>query len=152
MFGWINALQRQTGVAVRSHRQSSTPEPEKHRKCIGCQDNHKRLFSHGRTHDPLGVKIFDRCLTQLKCNFYFNLRKMSLDDPRVEYLRDRVCACFDLDSHSYFEHLLSRGNGEDAQKINQFLNEITGEEEVSALLFFKCTREEEVEYEVPVGT
>lgn len=76
---------------------------------------------------------------------------MSLDDPRVEWLRDRVCACFNLDSPSYFEDLLGRGDGEEAQKINRFLNEITEEEGVSALLFFHCFREEEVEVEVPVG-
>ncbi|XP_066511362.1 dynein axonemal heavy chain 10-like isoform X1 [Hoplias malabaricus] len=74
---------------------------------------------------------------------------MALDDPRVEWLRDRVCAALFLPEPKCFEELLSRGDGEEEQKILQFLNEITEGESTSALLFYKRLREEEVEVMVP---
>ncbi|XP_036382121.1 dynein heavy chain 10, axonemal [Megalops cyprinoides] len=75
---------------------------------------------------------------------------MSLDDPRVEWIRDRVCASFYLQKLDSFEDLLSRGDGEEAQKIIRFLNEVTEDESASALLFYKEIREEEVEIEIPI--
>ncbi len=59
---------------------------------------------------------------------------------------------FDLPDSGCFEELLSRGDGEDEQKIMHFLNVVSGEEAPSALFFFKNIREEEVEVEIPVGT
>lgn len=76
---------------------------------------------------------------------------MSLDDPRVEWIRQRVCSAFCLTDTSCFEDLLGRGDGEDGQKIIRFLNEVTEEESPSTLLFFKQIREEEVEIPIPIG-
>ncbi len=58
----------------------------------------------------------------------------------------------DLPDSGCFEELLSRGDGEEEQKIIHFLNVVTGEEAPSALFFFKNIREEEVEVTIPVGT
>lgn len=77
---------------------------------------------------------------------------MSLDDPRVEWIRNRVCCCFYLPEPGCFEELLSRGDGEEGQKIIRFLNEVTEEESASTLLFFKGVNEEEIEVEIPIGT
>lgn len=75
---------------------------------------------------------------------------MEFDDPRVEWIRNRVCAAFYLPEVGCFKELLGRGDGEEEQKIARFLNEVTAEEATSMLLFFKTVREEEVEVEVPV--
>lgn len=77
---------------------------------------------------------------------------MSLDDPRVEWIRNRVYSCFYLPEPGCFEELLSRGDGEEEQKIIRFLNEVTEEESASTLLFFKGVNEEEIEVEIPIGT
>ncbi|XP_076854099.1 dynein axonemal heavy chain 10 [Brachyhypopomus gauderio] len=73
---------------------------------------------------------------------------MALDDPRIEWIRNTVVACFDLPDPRCFEKLLNRD--EDEQKIIKFLNEVTDEKSASVLLFFKQTREEEVEVIVPI--
>ncbi|MBN3296580.1 DYH10 protein, partial [Amia calva] len=73
---------------------------------------------------------------------------MSLDDPRMEWIRTRVGVLFDLPDGGCFEELLSRGDGEEEQKILSFLNETSPEESASTLLFFKTIREEEVEVEI----
>uniref|UniRef100_A0A8C8G323 AAA+ ATPase domain-containing protein n=1 Tax=Oncorhynchus tshawytscha TaxID=74940 RepID=A0A8C8G323_ONCTS len=75
---------------------------------------------------------------------------MSLDDPRVEWIRNRVYSCFYLPEPGCFEELLSRGDGEEEQKIIRFLNEVTEEESASTLLFFKGVNEEEIEVEIPI--
>ncbi|XP_048858906.1 dynein axonemal heavy chain 10 [Brienomyrus brachyistius] len=75
---------------------------------------------------------------------------MEFDDPRVEWIRNRVCAAFYLPEAGCFKELLGRGDGEEEQKIARFLNEVTAEESTSMLLFFKTVREEEVEVEVQV--
>uniref|UniRef100_A0AAY5K1P1 AAA+ ATPase domain-containing protein n=1 Tax=Esox lucius TaxID=8010 RepID=A0AAY5K1P1_ESOLU len=75
---------------------------------------------------------------------------MSLDDPRVEWIKNRVYSCFYLPDPGCFEELLSRGDGEEERKILTFLNEVTDKEFVSTLLFFKGVREEEIEIEIPI--
>ncbi|KAG5280454.1 hypothetical protein AALO_G00060150 [Alosa alosa] len=75
---------------------------------------------------------------------------MSLDDPRVEWIRQRVSSALCLTESNCFEDLLSRRDGEDGQKIIRFLNDVTEDEEPSTLLFSKQIREEEVE--VPITT
>ncbi|CAL8343019.1 unnamed protein product [Lota lota] len=70
-------------------------------------------------------------------------------DLRVEWIRYRVFSYFQLPNPDCFEELLSRGDGEDEQKIITFLNNVTEEESASALLFFKGVREEEVEVPLP---
>ncbi|KAL0979348.1 hypothetical protein UPYG_G00183960 [Umbra pygmaea] len=76
---------------------------------------------------------------------------MSLDDPRVEWIRNRVYSCFCMPEPGSFEKLLSRGDGEEGRNILRFLNEVTEEESTSLLLFFKGVREEEVEVEIPIA-
>ncbi|KTF73304.1 hypothetical protein cypCar_00048552, partial [Cyprinus carpio] len=89
-------------------------------------------------------------------NFYYVViptqrrTKMPYDDPRVEWIKNSVCVMFDLPDSGSFEELLSRGDGEEEQKIIHFLNVVTGEEAPSVLFFFKNIREEEVEVEIPV--
>ncbi|XP_056113379.1 dynein axonemal heavy chain 10 [Rhinichthys klamathensis goyatoka] len=75
---------------------------------------------------------------------------MAHHDPRVEWIKNAVCVLFDLPDSGCFEELLSRGDGEEEQKIISFLNIVTEEEAPSTLFFFKNIREEEVEVEIPV--
>ncbi|KAM5191717.1 dynein axonemal heavy chain 10 [Mantella aurantiaca] len=75
---------------------------------------------------------------------------MSLDDPRLEWIRDRVYCSFGLTDPACFEELLNRNNGQQEEKLLRFLNESTDEEGASALFFFKRIREEEVEVEIAV--
>ncbi|XP_062273833.1 dynein axonemal heavy chain 10 [Scomber scombrus] len=72
------------------------------------------------------------------------------DDLRVEWIRQRVCAAFNLELN-YFDELLSRGDGEEEEKVIRYLNVVSEKDSPSCLLFFKSTREEEVEVEIPVG-
>ncbi|XP_053509735.1 dynein axonemal heavy chain 10 isoform X2 [Ictalurus furcatus] len=75
---------------------------------------------------------------------------MALDDPRLQWIRDRVNAAFHLPEPDCFEELLSRGDGEEERKILQFLNQVTEEEITSALLLFKRIWEEEVQVMIPI--
>ncbi|XP_044232976.1 dynein axonemal heavy chain 10 isoform X2 [Thunnus albacares] len=72
------------------------------------------------------------------------------DDLRVEWIKQRVCAGFNL-QFDCFDELLSRGDGEEEEKIIRYLNVVSEEDSTSCLLFFKSIREEEVEVEIPVG-
>ncbi|MEE6504167.1 hypothetical protein FKM82_005082, partial [Ascaphus truei] len=78
---------------------------------------------------------------------------MSLEDARVEWIRDRVYGAFRLTDPAHFEELLNRNDGEHGGQLLRFLNEREeGQEEegASALLFFKSTGVEEVQVEVPL--
>uniref|UniRef100_A0A7N8Y270 Dynein axonemal heavy chain 10 n=1 Tax=Mastacembelus armatus TaxID=205130 RepID=A0A7N8Y270_9TELE len=76
---------------------------------------------------------------------------MAHDDLRVEWIRQRVCAGFNLSGRpNCFDELLSRGDGEEERKIIRYLNVITEEDSPSCLLFFK-TITEETEAEIPAG-
>ncbi|XP_053327864.1 dynein axonemal heavy chain 10 [Spea bombifrons] len=75
---------------------------------------------------------------------------MALDDPRMEWIRDRVYCAFSLSDPACFEELLNRKDGEHEAKLLRFLNETSEEEGASALLFFKSIREEEVDVEIAV--
>lgn len=72
------------------------------------------------------------------------------DDLRVEWIRQRLCAGFNLQLN-YFDDLLNRGDGEEEEKIIRYLNVVSEKDNPSCLLFFKSIREEEVEVEIPVG-
>lgn len=73
------------------------------------------------------------------------------DDVRVEWIRRCVSAGFNLpDDSKCFDELLERGDGEEGDKMTRFLNSVQ-EQCPSCLLFFKTTREEEIEVETPVG-
>ncbi|KAM4707116.1 dynein axonemal heavy chain 10 [Discoglossus pictus] len=75
---------------------------------------------------------------------------MSLDDPRLEWIRDRVYGGFSITDPAIFEDLLNRNDGEHEVKLLRFLNETSEEEGAAALLFFKRTREEEEDVEVSI--
>ncbi|KAF3695797.1 Dynein heavy chain 10, axonemal Axonemal beta dynein heavy chain 10 Ciliary dynein heavy chain 10 [Channa argus] len=73
------------------------------------------------------------------------------DDLRVEWIRQRVSAGFNLSGcPNCFDELLSRGDGEEEQDIIRFLNVVSEEDSSSCLLFFKTIREEEIEVKIPV--
>lgn len=73
------------------------------------------------------------------------------DDLRVEWIRQRVSAGFNLRKcPDCFDELLSRRDGEEEEKIIRYLNFVSEEDSPSCLLFFKTVREEEREVEVPV--
>ena len=79
-------------------------------------------------------------------------RKMVHDDLRVEWIRQRVSAGFNLyECPECFDELLSRGDGEEERNIIRYLNLLSEEDSPSCLLFFKTIREEEVEVQVPAG-
>ncbi|KAG2469024.1 DYH10 protein, partial [Polypterus senegalus] len=75
---------------------------------------------------------------------------MSVNDPRVKWMQQRVCSSFHNVGPSCFEELLSRDNGENEQLILYYLNETSLEESPSVLYFFKAMWEEEVEVQVVV--
>ncbi|XP_051888343.1 dynein axonemal heavy chain 10 [Pristis pectinata] len=73
---------------------------------------------------------------------------MSLDDPRLEWLRDRVNQAFGLSGPGAFDELLNRDDGRHELLILRFLNDSLGEDCPSALLFFRGSRTEELELEI----
>ncbi|KAG2470484.1 DYH10 protein, partial [Polypterus senegalus] len=75
---------------------------------------------------------------------------MSLDDLRLEWIRQRVCGSLHSVDSACFEELLSRDNGEHEQRILRFLNETSEESKLSLLYFVKSVREELIEVEVVV--
>ncbi|XP_044053526.1 dynein axonemal heavy chain 10 isoform X1 [Siniperca chuatsi] len=75
------------------------------------------------------------------------------DDLRVEWIRQRVSAGFNLpDCPNCFDELLSRRDGEEEEKIIRYLNIVSEEDSPSCLVFFKTIREEEIEVEIPVDS
>ncbi|XP_009299843.1 dynein axonemal heavy chain 10 [Danio rerio] len=76
---------------------------------------------------------------------------MAHDDSRVEWIKNAVCVMYDLPDSGCFDELLSRGDGEEEQKIKHFLNVVTEEEVALTLFFFKNVREEEIEVEIPAA-
>ncbi|KAM3610556.1 uncharacterized protein V6R79_005609 [Siganus canaliculatus] len=72
---------------------------------------------------------------------------MAHDDLRVEWIRQRVSAGFDLPDNCFGE-LLNRNDGEEEDKVFYFLNTVSEEDSPSFLFFFKTIREEEVEVEI----
>ncbi|CAG5126036.1 unnamed protein product, partial [Candidula unifasciata] len=70
-----------------------------------------------------------------------------MDDPRIEWLRDRVYEALDIQGNEVFEELLERDDGEYERRLGKYLND-TPEEGETAILFYKVVREEEEEVEV----
>ena len=73
-----------------------------------------------------------------------------MDDPRIEWVRDRVTLALKIEDPEVFEDLLNRDDGEPERDIAKFLNE-TPEDNKSAILFYKVVQEEEEEIEVECG-
>ncbi|XP_074641402.1 uncharacterized protein LOC141899146 [Tubulanus polymorphus] len=70
-----------------------------------------------------------------------------MDDPRIEWLRNRVFDGLNILDAVVYEELLNRDDGVFEREIAKFLNE-TPEEHNSALLFYKTEVEEEEEVEI----
>ena len=73
-----------------------------------------------------------------------------MDDPRIEWLRNRVYQALDIQDLEVFEELLERDDGEVERCLLKYLND-TPDESESSILFYKVTREEEEEVEVECG-
>ncbi|XP_076453104.1 dynein axonemal heavy chain 10-like [Babylonia areolata] len=70
-----------------------------------------------------------------------------MDDPRIEWVRNRVYQALDIQELEVFEELLERDDGEVERCLLKFLND-TPEENESSVLFYKVIKEEEEEVEV----
>merc|ERR1739842_42928 len=70
-----------------------------------------------------------------------------MDDPRIEWIRDRVYNALDIKENEVFEELLEREDGEFERNLGKFLND-SPEEGESSILFYKIVKEEEEEVEV----
>lgn len=73
------------------------------------------------------------------------------DDLRVEWIRQRVCAGFNLLESPCFDELLCREDGKDEELIITFLNIVSQEDRSLCLLFFKTVTEEEIEVKIPIS-
>ena len=73
-----------------------------------------------------------------------------MDDPRIQWVGDRVNHALLIDSNDVFDELLNREDGEAERSIGKFLNE-TPENDESAIIFYKVILQEEEEYEVECG-
>lgn len=75
---------------------------------------------------------------------------MGYDDLRMDWIRERVSAGFNLkNSPECFDELLNRGDGEEEMKILHFLDHVSDDDSPSFLLFYKTIRAEKVEIKVP---
>ena len=73
-----------------------------------------------------------------------------MDDPRIEWIRDRVFDALTITDSEIFADLLDRDDGEPERAIAKFLNE-TPEDASASILFYKDIIEEEEEVEVECG-
>lgn len=74
----------------------------------------------------------------------------AMDDPRIEWVRNRVYQALDIRELEVFEELLERDDGEVERCLLKYLND-TPEENEASILFYKIIREEEEEVEVECG-
>ena len=73
-----------------------------------------------------------------------------MDDPRIEWMRDRTFDALGITDPEIFTDLLDRDDGEFERAIAKFLNE-TPEDSSTTILFYKDIQEEEEEVEVECG-
>ena len=73
-----------------------------------------------------------------------------MDDPRIEWIRDRVNHALLIYTPDVFDELINREDGDAELFIGKFLNE-TPENDESALIFYKVILQEEEQYEVECG-
>ena len=71
-----------------------------------------------------------------------------MDDPRLEWMINKLTLGLNIKSPDVFEDLLSREDGNNELKMLHFFNLSTQEEGTHTLLFYKQTIEEEEEVEV----
>ncbi|XP_050408300.1 dynein axonemal heavy chain 10 [Patella vulgata] len=70
-----------------------------------------------------------------------------MDDPRIEWIRNRVFQAIDIKDTEVFDELLERDDGIAERQLLKYLNDTPGDNE-SAMLFYKIIAEEEEEVEV----
>ncbi len=73
-----------------------------------------------------------------------------MDDPRIEWIKNKVYSTLEISDPEIFEELLNRDDGEAERAIAKFLNETPSENELS-LMFYKSLKEEQEEIEVEYG-
>ena len=73
-----------------------------------------------------------------------------MDDPRIEWIKDKVNFALDVTDPQIFEDLLNKDGGATERTIAKFLNE-SPEDGQSAILFYKEIVEEDIEVEVECG-
>lgn len=71
-----------------------------------------------------------------------------MDDPRLEWMINKISLGLDIKSQDVFEDILSREDGNNELKMLHFFNMSTQEEGTLTLLFYKQTIQEEEEVEV----
>ena len=72
-----------------------------------------------------------------------------MDDPRIEWIRNKVYFGVGITDAEVFEDLLTRDEGRNESEMLKFLNE--DPKEGCCLLFYSMLREEEEEIEVEAG-
>lgn len=70
-----------------------------------------------------------------------------MDDVRYLWLRDEVFAGLEIKESDVFEEFIMRDEGDNEMKIAKFMNQ-TEEDDDFALIFYKETKEEEIEVQV----
>ena len=74
-----------------------------------------------------------------------------MDDPRIEWLRNRVYLALDIQENEVFEEFLSRDEGEAESIFAKFLNETPEIDTKAVIFFYKAVKEEFEEIEVECG-
>lgn len=74
-----------------------------------------------------------------------------MDDPRLEWMINKISLGLNVKSQDVFEDLLSRDDGNNELNMLRFFNMSTQEEGTHTLLFYKQTIEVEEEVEVEYG-
>nr|XP_057927697.1 dynein axonemal heavy chain 10-like isoform X1 [Doryrhamphus excisus] len=70
---------------------------------------------------------------------------MAHDDLRVEWIRQQVRVCLNLEDDKYFDELLRQKDGEEEEKLMHYLDDVSEENATSCLMFMKSVREEETD-------
>lgn len=73
-----------------------------------------------------------------------------MDDPRVEWIRNKAYLALAITDPEVFEQLLDRDDGEGERDIAKFIND-TPSEDSASLLFYKVIKDEIEEVEVECG-
>jgi hypothetical protein len=73
-----------------------------------------------------------------------------MDDLRFLWMRDRIYEGLKIDELAVFEEFLTRDDGENEMKIAKFMNQ-TEEDDDFALIFYKDTKEEQIEVQIELS-
>ena len=73
-----------------------------------------------------------------------------MDDPRIEWIRNRVYQALELTQPGIFDELLNRDDGKAEQVISQFFN--VTDDSHTTIVFYKVVGEKEEEVEIECGS